>query len=393
MENKIKEEVKEESTGLNDIFHNEVSHPYKTNAAGQVISVGTDKDGNEIAVNLPSGGGLQIDPEILKKINDPDWIAHNRDAERQKNTDRLNNYFKNTKFSGPVANDFDNTGLFNIPKEFAHMLMEIENDDDELDTRSRSIIKNARQNSILVEPELMKGLLDATNNSLNYKNMPQLIDFMKHLKIENVDFNLLDMAGAEEYFKQWKSLRRPSMAIIIQRLVQEADELFFDWLKGNENLDDETKHILRVDVNARVEFLRDIAEESGQRLYSMEDFIIQKFHFQEYGLVNDDQEWFNREKLVPGLVGVTMGDYFDEFEARTGIPYQEVYSYWWKIVEDEEKAKELAETMGESYDKKSLVEGKDANLEFVEAEPEPKEENIVPQTVNYGDVWDEDDII
>ena len=292
-----------------------------------------------------------------------------------------------------LIDDFDNTGLFNIPKEFAHMLMEIENDDDELDTRSRSIIKNARQNSILVEPELMKGLLDATNNSLNYKNMPQLIDFMKHLKIENVDFNLLDMAGAEEYFKQWKSLRRPSMAIIIQRLVQEADELFFDWLKGNENLDDETKHILRVDVNARVEFLRDIAEESGQRLYSMEDFIIQKFHFQEYGLVNDDQEWFNREKLVPGLVGVTMGDYFDEFEARTGIPYQEVYSYWWKIVEDEEKAKELAETMGESYDKKSLVEGKDANLEFVEAEPEPKEENIVPQTVNYGDVWDEDDII
>ena len=271
--------------------------------------------------------------------------------------------------------------------------MEIENDDDELDTRSRSIIKNARQNSVLVEPELMKGLLDATNNSLNYKNMPQLIDFMKHLKIENVDFNLLDMAGAEEYFKQWKALRRPSMAIIIQRLVQEADELFFDWLKGNENLDEETKHILKVDVNARVEFLRDIAEESGQRLYTMDDFIIQKFHFQEYGLVNDDQEWFNREKLVPGLVGITMGNYFDEFEARTGIPYQEVYAYWWKVVEDEEKAKELAETMGESYDKKSLVEGKDTNLEFVEAEPEPKEELVIPQPINYGDVWDEDDII
>ena len=151
-------------------------------------------------------------------------------------------------------------------------------------------------------------------------------------------------------------------------------------------LDEETKKILRINIPARMEFIKHMEHETGSKLFTMDDFIIQKFHFQEYGLVKEDGEWFNRNKLVPGLVGVTMGQYFDQFKERTGFDYEDVYYYYWKIVEEENKEKEKAETLGEDYDQISLSENEKELNNTVET----------PETLkiqSYGIVYDDDDII
>lgn len=360
---------------------------YERDSEGNVISVGKDKDGNDIKVNINPEGGLQISPEVLAKINDPEWVKANIDKEKAKRSKILDNYFKNTVASGPLAKDFERKRqLFDIPKEFAHMLVELEDDDEDLDNQSRGIIKRARQNSTVVEPDFMKGISDTIKYTLNYKNMIQVNDFLKYIKMSNVDFSVLNYEGAVEFFKKYKALRRPSIALIIQRLISETDEIFLKWLKDNEVLDEETKKILRINIPARMEFIKHMEHETGSKLFTMDDFIIQKFHFQEYGLVKEDGEWFNRNKLVPGLVGVTMGQYFDQFKERTGFDYEDVYYYYWKIVEEENKEKEKAETLGEDYDQISLSENEKELNNTVET----------PETLkiqSYGIVYDDDDII
>ena len=376
----------------------------KDDVVRTTLSVGTDVSGNEITVDIPAGNTLDIDPEIIKKINDPEWISNNRERERKKNSERLNNYFKNTRFSGPKSDDFESRQLFDIPEAFTQLLFEVEDDDDDLDNRSRHMIKTARQASTLIEPSLLKGLTSSIG-SMNYKNMTQVMDFLKFLKIENVDMSALDIPGLNEYFRIWKAQRRPSMPIIIQRLIQEADELFFEWLKTNKNLDAETKKILKTNVETRVSFLKDMSDQAGQLLYEMDDFIIQKFHLMEYGLL-DDSEWFDRNKGVPGHINLTMGHYFDEFKARTGFEYKDVYDHFYKEAElelkkkeDEKKEPELKEMMGDDYIP-SMVEGKSVDTQIVETEIPPIqppndnnhiEEQVIP---SYDDlVYDEDDII
>ena len=48
----------------------------------------------------------------------------------------------------------------------------------------------------------------------------------------------------------------------------------------------------------------------------------------------------------------------------------------------------MSELEREMSDLREKIESKETTINNA-----PKEENIVPQTVNYGDVWDEDDII
>lgn len=349
-----------------------------TNRSGQYISVGYDSKGEPITVEVPkSGGGLVMDPEIRKKISDPDYLARAREEERKRNSQALDSYFNNVKVEGPYAQDFErNRALFEIPKQFSQMIAPAEDLDDDLTDRDRAVMRRARDSAALIDPSLLKGLNDTMLNSLNYKNLPQVMDFLKHLKMENVDFKKLDGPGVTEYFNRWKAIRRPSMAVVIQRLQEEADKIFFDWLLTNKTLDPNTKSILKRDVEARIEFLAGIREESGQPLFSMDDFVIQKFYFQEYGLIKEDVEWFNRAKPVPGQPGITMGDYFDEFEARIGIKYEDIYYHFWKEVEKEEQEKEKQETMGEAYDTESLTEN-DKKMNFVEAKPEPSRPTTV----------------
>ena len=274
------------SAKLNDIFNkkeNDISFLNDVDDSKLVV-VGKDHKGNDIVVNTDPHGGLQLSPEVLEKVQNPEWIKHNREDERNRRKQLLDNWF-NAKTSGPIAKDFDRKNdLFEIPKEFVHMLTNIEDEDDELDNRSKQIIKNARSQSSVVEPDLMKGLVDAIDSGAGYKNMIHVTDFLKYLKSRNVNFSLLknDMAATKALYDEWHGLRRPSIPVIIQRLIQECDKLFFDWLETPpaQALGEDVIKILRREVSHRVEFLQDMERESGQKLYTIEDFILLKFQFQ-----------------------------------------------------------------------------------------------------------------
>jgi hypothetical protein len=383
------------SAKLNDIFNkkeNDISFLNDVDDSKLVV-VGKDHKGNDIVVNTDPHGGLQLSPEVLEKVQNPEWIKHNREDERNRRKQLLDNWF-NAKTSGPIAKDFDRKNdLFEIPKEFVHMLTNIEDEDDELDNRSKQIIKNARSQSSVVEPDLMKGLVDAIDSGAGYKNMIHVTDFLKYLKSRNVNFSLLknDMAATKALYDEWHGLRRPSIPVIIQRLIQECDKLFFDWLETPpaQALGEDVIKILRREVSHRVEFLQDMERESGQKLYTIEDFILLKFQFQEYGLHKEDKEWFNRDKLIPSMTGVTMGHYLDEFKRRTGWDFEDIYVHYWKEVEEENKKKDQEEFTPEN----SLVEGKENISGTIEAETPDVVSKVLGDTVNDIYEYSDDDII
>lgn len=383
------------SAKLNDIFNkkeNDISFLNDVDDSKLVV-VGKDHKGNDIVVNTDPHGGLQLSPEVLEKVQNPEWIKHNREDERNRRKQLLDNWF-NAKTSGPIAKDFDRKNdLFEIPKEFVHMLTNIEDEDDELDNRSKQIIKNARSQSSVVEPDLMKGLVDAIDSGAGYKNMIHVTDFLKYLKSRNVNFSLLknDMAATKALYDEWHGLRRPSIPVIIQRLIQECDKLFFDWLETPpaQALGEDVIKILRREVSHRVEFLQDMERESGQKLYTIEDFILLKFQFQEYGLHKEDKEWFNRDKLIPSMTGVTMGHYLDEFKRRTGWDFEDIYVHYWKEVEEENKKKDQEEFTPEN----SLVEGKENISGTIEAEAPDVVSKVIGDTVNDIYEYSDDDII
>ena len=383
------------SAKLNDIFNkkeNDISFLNDVDDSKLVV-VGKDHKGNDIVVNTDPHGGLQLSPEVLEKVQNPEWIKHNREDERNRRKQLLDNWF-NAKTSGPIAKDFDRKNdLFEIPKEFVHMLTNIEDEDDELDNRSKQIIKNARSQSSVVEPDLMKGLVDAIDSGAGYKNMIHVTDFLKYLKSRNVNFSLLknDMAATKALYDEWHGLRRPSIPVIIQRLIQECDKLFFDWLETPpaQALGEDVIKILRREVSHRVEFLQDMERESGQKLYTIEDFILLKFQFQEYGLHKEDREWFNRDKLIPSMTGVTMGHYLDEFKRRTGWDFEDIYVHYWKEVEEENKKKDQEEFTPEN----SLVEGKENISGTIEAEAPDVVSKVIGDTVNDIYEYSDDDII
>jgi hypothetical protein len=383
------------SAKLNDIFNkkeNDISFLNDVDDSKLVV-VGKDHKGNDIIVNTDPHGGLQLSPEVLEKVQNPEWIKHNREDERNRRKQLLDNWF-NAKTSGPIAKDFDRKNdLFEIPKEFVHMLTNIEDEDDELDNRSKQIIKNARSQSSVVEPDLMKGLVDAIDSGAGYKNMIHVTDFLKYLKSRNVNFSLLknDMAATKALYDEWHGLRRPSIPVIIQRLIQECDKLFFDWLETPpaQALGEDVIKILRREVSHRVEFLQDMERESGQKLYTIEDFILLKFQFQEYGLHKEDKEWFNRDKLIPSMTGVTMGHYLDEFKRRTGWDFEDIYVHYWKEVEEENKKKDQEEFTPEN----SLVEGKENISGTIEAEAPDVVSKVLGDTVNDIYEYSDDDII
>ena len=390
---------REVNTKLGEIFGTKSNIETGEQKPSKFVVVGKDHEGNDIVVNTDPRGELQMSPDIIKKVNDPDWVKHNREDAKNKRKQLLDNWFNKSKTSGPIAHDFvKKNDLFEIPQEFVHMLTQAEDDDEQLDDRSKRIIKDARNNSTIVEPDLLKGLVDSIDSGAGYKNMIWVTDFLKYLKERNVNFQMLknDMAAVRVLYNEWHSLKRPSIPVIIQRLIKECDELFFEWLKGPvaEKLGEDVKKILRTDTGSRVEFLRDMEVESGQKLYTIEDFILLKFQFQEYGLHKEDQEWFNRETQIPNRPGITMGIYLDEFRLRTGWNFEDVYYHYWKEVEEENKLKaKNEETIGDSSDGVSLVEGKENESQILESE----KPDIVSKVINQSDSmefnYDEDDII
>lgn len=395
---KRKEEI---NNKLSEIFNKENKNVIDGRSVvpdeNHYVKVGTDHKGNDIVVNTNPSGGLELSPEIWKKINDPEWVKENKDREKKERKKFLDSWFKgNANVSGPLAEHYENSrDLFEIPKEFAMMLGHPEDEDDELDLRSKNIIKRARQDSTLVDPDLLKGLDSAIKDGGNFKNAIHLTAFLKYLKSENVDFQKMFAGGPEvinEFFLKWKKLRRPSPQVMIQRLIKEADDLFFQWLDGTDKLDADVKLTLRRDTQARVEFLNDMQIESGQKLFTIDDFILQKFQFQEYGLFTEDAEWFNRNKLVPNTVtGQTMGDLLEEFELRTGWRYEDIYYHYWKEVEEENKNKVDGESMVEDIDKTSLVEGKENETQFIESERPDITSDITRP--NFAVTFDDNDII
>lgn len=403
-EGPTEEEIKREqevTNKLGEIFGNNSNiDTGNENKSGKYIVVGKDHEGNDIVVNTDPRGELQMSPEIIKKINDPEWIRHNREDAKNKRKQLLDNWFNNSKTSGPIAHDFaKKNDLFEIPQEFVHMLTEVEKDDEKLDDRSKRIIKDARQNSTVVEPDLLKGLVDSIDSGAGYKNMMWVTDFMKYLKDRNVNFALLknDMTAVKVLYNEWHALKRPSIPVILQRLIQECDNLFFDWLNGPvaQRLGEDVKKILRTDTGSRVEFLRDMEAESGQKLYTIEDFILLKFQFQEYGLHKEDQKWFDRDMQIPNRPGITMANYLDEFRLRTGWSFEDVYYHYWKEVEEENrlKPKEDSDTIGENYDNQSLIEGKENESGVLESESPDIISKVINQNESTHYEYDEDDII
>ena len=364
-----------------------------TSKSSKLVVVGKDHKGNDIVVNTEPNGGLELSPEMIDNINNPEWIKKNQE-ERRRRKELLDNWFSGARISGPGEDFTRGKDLFEVPKEFLHMITEPEDEDDDLDARSKSIIKRARKHSTVVEPELMKGLDEGLDMAVNYKNMTHVVDLMKYAKQKNINWKMLETSPAamEALYKEWKDLRRPSVPVIMQRLIQECDKIFFEWLDSPsaDGLGDEARQALRRNVNARVEFIKDAEAESGQKIYSMEDFILLKFQFQEYGLHEEDQEWFNPHKLIPNT-NVTMQSYFEEFKERTRWDFVDIYTHYWKEVE---KEKSIEGTEGLEVDKvnsKSLVEGKENESEIlVSKEPDLLTKLKETTSEDFDDLSDDD---
>ena len=85
LRSKEEEKREEEIQGkLSEIFGKSSNIEQKDKKPDKFVKVGVDHDGNDIIVNTNPSGGLQIAPEIMEKIRNPDWLKHNREAAKEK---------------------------------------------------------------------------------------------------------------------------------------------------------------------------------------------------------------------------------------------------------------------------------------------------------------------
>ena len=267
-----------------------------------------------------------------------------------------------------------------IPDMMMHFLSEKENELEELSEQERADIKLLRRKGIIMEPETVSGFHKTLKLVASDKTVHGVM-FYRWLTQKGYTMDTLTTEKAAELSREYKKERRPSLELLIDASIQDAEVMICEQI-AKDYSDDEKDiangksliHKIRTIPGFKANIIK-MLKDKGEEILSIDSFRKIETYFRVYGLNEEDSIQFNPNYISNPKSKVTMSQKFDEFYKNTGHDFIKVYTYIWdkvkKIAEEENKSSEkgISESQREDENISASISLPE-NIEFEEDENE-----------------------
>lgn len=248
------------------------------------------------------------------------------------------------------AKDISDLDATMIPDMMIHFVTEKEDEYLDISQEERNAIKELRTQGIMMEPETILGIHKSLELAAADKSI-QMVNMLKFLSHKNADINKISTdEAAEVYGELYRKERRPGLPLVVKAEMSTIPEQMYEKIRQDSTMEkaDREARILELKANPtlRRELVKLYEEKTSEKFYKMKDFRKTITYFVQWGMYEEDAQYFDPNQMSAPKDGVPMKTLFEEFKKDTGYDYIDVYKFWWdKITEIKEKQEE-AESKG-----------------------------------------------
>lgn len=248
------------------------------------------------------------------------------------------------------AKDISDLDATMIPDMMIHFVTEKEDEYLDISQEEKNAIKELRTQGIMMEPETILGIHKSLELAAADKSI-QMVNMLKFLSHKNADINKISTdEAAEVYGELYRKERRPGLPLVIKAEMSTIPEQMYEKIRQDSTMEKADREARILELKANPTLRRDLIklyeEKTGEKFYQMKDFRKTITYFVQWGMYEEDAQYFDPNQMSAPKDGVPMRTLFEEFKKDTGYDYIDVYKFWWdKITEIKEKQEE-AESKG-----------------------------------------------
>lgn len=248
------------------------------------------------------------------------------------------------------AKDISDLDATMIPDMMIHFVTEKEDEYLDISQEEKNAIKELRTQGIMMEPETILGIHKSLELAAADKSI-QMVNMLKFLSHKNADINKISTdEAAEVYGELYRKERRPGLPLVIRAEMSTIPEQMYEKIRQDSTMEKADREARILELKANPTLRRDLVklyeEKTGEKFYQMRDFRKTITYFVQWGMYEEDAQYFDPNQMSAPKDGVPMRTLFEEFKKDTGYDYIDVYKFWWdKITEIKEKQEE-AESKG-----------------------------------------------
>lgn len=248
------------------------------------------------------------------------------------------------------AKDISDLDATMIPDMMIHFVTEKEDEYLDISQEEKNAIKKLRTQGIMMEPETILGIHKSLELAAADKSI-QMVNMLKFLSHKNADINKISTdEAAEVYGELYRKERRPGLPLVIKAELSTIPEQMYEKIRQDSTMEKADREARILELKANPTLRRDLVklyeEKTGEKFYQMKDFRKTITYFVQWGMYEEDAQYFDPNQMSAPKDGVPMRTLFEEFKKDTGYDYIDVYKFWWdKITEIKEKQEE-AESKG-----------------------------------------------
>lgn len=248
------------------------------------------------------------------------------------------------------AKDISDLDATMIPDMMIHFVTEKEDEYLDISQEEKNAIKELRTQGIMMEPETILGIHKSLELAAADKSI-QMVNMLKFLSHKNADINKISTdEAAEVYGELYRKERRPGLPLVIKAEMSTIPNQMYEKIRQDSTMEKADREARILELKANPTLRRDLVklyeEKTGEKFYQMKDFRKTITYFVQWGMYEEDAQYFDPNQMSAPKDGVPMRTLFEEFKKDTGYDYIDVYKFWWdKITEIKERQKE-AESKG-----------------------------------------------
>lgn len=248
------------------------------------------------------------------------------------------------------AKDISDLDATMIPDMMIHFVTEKEDEYLDISQEEKNAIKELRTQGIMVEPETILGIHKSLELAAADKSI-QMVNMLKFLSHKNADINKISTdEAAEVYGELYRKERRPGLPLVVKAEMSTIPEQMYEKIRQDSTMEKADREARILELKANPTLRRDLVklyeEKTSEKFYQMKDFRKTITYFVQWGMYEEDAQYFDPNQMSAPKDGVPMRTLFEEFKKDTGYDYIDVYKFWWdKITEIKEKQEE-AESKG-----------------------------------------------
>lgn len=333
---------------MKEIFGSDVTVDdiYYKKADGGIV-VGVDEEtGKEIIMKNPATESnklknintsmdkmLELDMNLVRSLTSKEAIQEKEEEKRRKDMKKFDRQLieegidPNSPMAVKRREIYENSRKFmRFPKVLDHYMSneEIEEFKDKLTLDEIEQLKTNKRAGLYITPEMIIGTREGNRKAAESPTF-QTMEFLRYNAANGVDISTIDNVFLEKYMPEYVKGRRPELCILIDRCINELEQQLIVDLRANEEVDEEMIEVYMSSKDARIKLVEQT------KTFKIEDFRIFEYYFLKFGHHQEDKEQFNPDYKV--YSNMTMKDYFEKFQERTGWDFLDVYYHYYKKTE------------------------------------------------------------